>query len=101
MVVEEAVLAAHRTFIKLMEILSVPTDIIRKLAIFQAAGSWKMPDLESKCITAMSAPNCARIVMTVCRMNAVRDYAFCTKNGDIRIGNVDLHFGVKYAIKSV
>jgi len=32
---------------------------------------------------------------------AVRDYAFCTKNGDIRIGNVDLHFGVKYAIKSV
>merc|ERR1719229_156058 len=34
------------------------------------------------------------------------DYAFCTKNGDIRIGdirigNVDLHFGVKYAIKSV
>jgi len=32
---------------------------------------------------------------------AWKDYAFCTKNGDIRIGNVELHFGVVYAIKSV
>merc|ERR1712048_1542170 len=55
MVVEEAVLAAHRTFIKLMEILSVPTDITRKLAIFQAAESWKMPDLESKCPSKWSS----------------------------------------------
>merc|ERR1719411_1203882 len=72
MVVEEAVSAAHRTFIKLMEILSVPTDIIRKLAILLAEEWWTVPDLHSKCQTATTAQNCARIVIIVCRMNAVR-----------------------------
>merc|ERR1711902_133226 len=40
------------------------------------------------------------------RTKAHKDYAFCTKIGDVRIGNADigdveLHVGVKYAIRSV
>jgi len=50
---------------------------------------------------SMTELNCN--LNNVANPNAVawKDYVFCTKNGDIRIGNVNLHFGVVYAIKSV